>query len=53
MYFKKVHCKFDCITVNFDKTQHIFSTFLGNFFLCQDCVQGDVPPHLAQPCYMS
>ena len=26
----------------------LLSTFLRNFFLCQDCVQGDVPPHLAQ-----
>ena len=26
------------------------SVFLQNFFLCQDCWHGDVPPNLAQPC---
>ena len=26
------------------------SNFLQNFFLRQDRLNGDVPPHLAQPC---
>ena len=26
------------------------SAFLQNFFLCQDRLSGDVPPHLGQPC---
>ena len=29
------------------------SPFLRNFFLCQDRLSGDVPPHLAQPCYIA
>ena len=29
------------------------SAFLPNFFLCQDGLSGDVPPHLAQPCYVA
>ena len=28
----------------------LLSAFLRNFFLCQDRLSGDVPPHLAQPC---
>ena len=27
--------------------------FLQNFFLRQDRLSGDVPPHLAQPCYVA
>ena len=29
------------------------SAFLWNFFLCQDRLSSDVPPHLAQPCYVA
>ena len=29
------------------------SAFLLNFFLCQDCWHGDVPPHLVQPFYVA
>ena len=34
-------------------TPSFFSAFLQNFFLCQDRLSGDVPPHLAQPCYVA
>ena len=30
----------------------LLSAFLWNFFLCQDPLQGDVPPHFEQPCYV-
>ena len=33
--------------------EYIFFYFLRNFFLCQDRWHGDVPPHLAQPCYVA
>ena len=29
------------------------SLFLQIIFLCQDCLSNDVPPHLAQPCYVA
>ena len=32
---------------------NFFSAFLWNFFLCQNRWHGDVPPHLAQPCYVA
>ena len=31
----------------------LLSAFLRNFFLRQDRLSGDVPPHLAQPCYVA
>ena len=31
----------------------LLSAFLRNFFLCQDRLSNDVPPHLAQPCYVA
>ena len=30
-----------------------FSAFLRNFFLRQDRLSGNVPPHLVQPCYLA
>ena len=33
--------------------QFFLSAFLQNFFLCQERLSGDVPPHLAQPCYVT
>ena len=35
------------------KHRGFLSTFLRNFFLCQDHWHGDVPPHLAQPLYVA
>ena len=35
------------------KEGSFFSAFLRNFFLCQDRLSSDVPPHLAQPCYVA
>ena len=31
----------------------LLSPFLRNFFLCWDHWHGDVPPHLAQPCFVA
>ena len=31
----------------------VLSAFLRNFFLRQDRLSGDVPPHLVQPCYVA
>ena len=31
----------------------LLATFLWYFFLCQDRCHGDVPPHLAQSCYVA
>ena len=41
------------IFVAFKLITDFLSAFLQNFFLCQDRLSGDVPPHLAQPCYVS
>ena len=40
------------IEVNF-LCDHFFYLPFWNFFLHQDRLSGDVPPHLAQPCYVS
>ena len=39
------------LIVNFKSLDPFLFTFLRNFFLCQDCWHGDVPPHLAKPFY--
>ena len=31
----------------------LLSAFLQNFFLHQDHLSGDMPPHSAQPCYVA
>ena len=35
------------------KVSFFLSAFLWNFFLRLDCLSGDVPPQLAQPCYVA
>ena len=37
----------------FFKYFSIIFAFLQNFFLCQDRLSSDVPPHLGQPCYVA
>ena len=54
-FFKKWQGNFAFLQYTKMNTLQFFllSAFLRNFFLCQDCWHGDLPPHLAQPCYVA
>ena len=41
------------VLLNFFYVLFLLSAFLWNFFLCQGCRHGGVPPHLVQPCYVA
>ena len=49
-----LHCSIMSKCQDFSNIKFIlFSAFLRNFVLRQDLLSGDVPPHLAQPCYVA
>ena len=50
--FRRIGPMLTNFTIRF-LTEFFLSAFVRNFFLCQDRVHGDVPPHLAQSCYLA